>query len=334
MLHPIVPPFSRFPAGTAAKPGLQIAASNTGIAQLAPNSLSIVTPYQGVDASENHGPVTITHRGSVLIGSRSSSGDNRLPNQSGLEICYLNTAVAAPVSMTIAEWGPDSQATEPVIFYRSRGGSIGASGAALAGDSIGVYQAQVDDGFGTANVACANLYMRVDPDGTAPTPAPGNTRSYPGYFGFATAPGDGTTKITTRVEINSTGRMRVVTGSQGLQLGASSLTCYRVAIVDDAAYSFSTVNNVHAMIFMYASVTASSSAPQGFFFARPDGSSGAPVAGQIVGSTNVAFTTGVLTGTTGTDGKLTISVSGGTVYVENRLGSKRTYSFLVFNGGG
>lgn len=39
------------------------------------------------------------------------------------------------------------------------------------------------------------------------------------------------------------------------------------------------------------------------------------------GATGVNLTTGVLTGTTGTDNRLNISSSSGVIYVENRLGA-------------
>lgn len=51
---------------------------------------------------------------------------------------------------------------------------------------------------------------------------------------------------------------------------------------------------------------------------------------SIYAGSSVAFTTGALTGTTGTDGKLTISAhSDGNIYIENRLGATRSYSIGV-----
>jgi len=49
-------------------------------------------------------------------------------------------------------------------------------------------------------------------------------------------------------------------------------------------------------------------------------SSASVVKGSIASGIDV--TTGVLTGTTGTDGKLTVSVDSGKLYIENRLGSQ------------
>lgn len=51
----------------------------------------------------------------------------------------------------------------------------------------------------------------------------------------------------------------------------------------------------------------------------------------IVTPTAVVPATGILTGTTGTDGKFTISAhTDGKIYIENRTGSTVSFSYLVF----
>lgn len=45
--------------------------------------------------------------------------------------------------------------------------------------------------------------------------------------------------------------------------------------------------------------------------------------------TNVNVTTGVLTGTTGQNNKLTFSVDNGTLYIENRLGNERNFRYII-----
>lgn len=47
---------------------------------------------------------------------------------------------------------------------------------------------------------------------------------------------------------------------------------------------------------------------------------------------DVEITTGVLSGTTGNDTKFTISVSGGLIYLENRIGSNLDIGYLVIAG--
>jgi hypothetical protein len=59
--------------------------------------------------------------------------------------------------------------------------------------------------------------------------------------------------------------------------------------------------------------------------------SGPYCVGLVLG-TNVVVTTGVLTGTTGTTGKMTVSAAtDGNIYVENRLGSTQTLRCLVIS---
>lgn len=53
---------------------------------------------------------------------------------------------------------------------------------------------------------------------------------------------------------------------------------------------------------------------------------------MLAPSANVNATTGPLTGTTGTAGKLTVSVDANTVYVENRLGSSQRVNIVLLSG--
>lgn len=46
-------------------------------------------------------------------------------------------------------------------------------------------------------------------------------------------------------------------------------------------------------------------------------------------ASGIDVTTGVLSGTSGTDGKLTLSVDGGKIYVENRLGSSSNFHIVL-----
>ena len=61
---------------------------------------------------------------------------------------------------------------------------------------------------------------------------------------------------------------------------------------------------------------------------------GTPSLTSMLASANVALTTGILSGTTGTDTKLTISIDTSTriVYIENRLGGAITLRSILFGG--
>jgi hypothetical protein len=51
----------------------------------------------------------------------------------------------------------------------------------------------------------------------------------------------------------------------------------------------------------------------------------------MIDGTALTFTSGVLAGTTGVDGQVTVSQSGSNIYIENRLGGARTFVFLFIN---
>jgi hypothetical protein len=101
----------------------------------------------------------------------------------------------------------------------------------------------------------------------------------------------------------------------------------KVAIADDAAMSWDVLSTVgvnsHLGLIFDAVTTVSS-------FFRVNTSTNT-IASWQTASSNIDFVTGVLTGTTGADGRFTLSMSGGRLYAENRLGSTRFvgFAFLV-----
>lgn len=68
-----------------------------------------------------------------------------------------------------------------------------------------------------------------------------------------------------------------------------------------------------------------------FLIAQIRAASG-PTVSSINASATCAVTTGALTGTTGTDGNFTLSVTDGNIYLENRQGGSRTVSFTLLTG--
>jgi len=93
--------------------------------------------------------------------------------------------------------------------------------------------------------------------------------------------------------------------------------------------SYSIANNGFQTIAMPSSdsvvmaIVGSSSSTHGIFIARMG------LAPFVSGTTNFAGTTGVLNGSTGTAGKLTLSTSGTTLYIENRQGFTYVVSILL-----
>ena len=94
-------------------------------------------------------------------------------------------------------------------------------------------------------------------------------------------------------------------------------------ILDDNVVVLSAAPNPCMILFF----PTSGATPSVIAMFRP-----AAPASQLVATNNdtqVSVTTGVLTGTTGTDGLVNLSCSGGNVYVENRRGFGIQYRYLI-----
>jgi len=104
-------------------------------------------------------------------------------------------------------------------------------------------------------------------------------------------------------------------GSGGAQVVAS------YSIADNAVQTIA-MPSVDTVVMALIGSSASKSA---MFIARMGS---APL---ITSSANVVGTTGVLTGSTGTDGNMTISTSGSNLYIENRLGFTYTFTVALFH---
>lgn len=97
-------------------------------------------------------------------------------------------------------------------------------------------------------------------------------------------------------------------------------------LADDTAGSFLMPGNLPSAVLVITSSGAGTESAM--IWARANGSPATQDVGSARGSA-VNITTGVLAGTTGTDGKVTVSAaSDGKIYIENRLGGSRTFSFL------
>jgi len=93
---------------------------------------------------------------------------------------------------------------------------------------------------------------------------------------------------------------------------------------DDTAYSFSPRNKFSAMLVSARASNYQSCSALVVFRAYTD-----PFCQLLVGGANTAVTTGALSGTTGADGKFTISAhTDGKVYFENRLGVTVSFHFV------
>ena len=109
--------------------------------------------------------------------------------------------------------------------------------------------------------------------------------------------------------------------------GVGSFKGTTTALADDGATSF-TPNNTLGVILIYGRAVGYS-AEFGIVSWRVESTNFAQI---IVGGTDLEVSTSALTGTTGTDGKLTVSAdhTTGKIYIENRMGASRSYGYVLF----
>lgn len=119
----------------------------------------------------------------------------------------------------------------------------------------------------------------------------------------------------------------------GAVWGAPGFYTDSATINDDAVGSFGDMSpNGFGTLMVWAS---SGSAAMDAFMARIR-TSGSPSIALVPGfgtQTNVAVTTANVTGTTGTDGKVTVSATSGSLKIENRTGAALSVGLLVFRSG-
>ena len=101
------------------------------------------------------------------------------------------------------------------------------------------------------------------------------------------------------------------------------------SVADDAVVFVSTGTGAHQQFGLIGQASAGAGFPNGLFIFRSNAS---PQCSSIAvqTSTNVTFTTGILTGTTGVDGNFTISAVNGGLYFENRTGSTKQFVLTFF----
>lgn len=102
--------------------------------------------------------------------------------------------------------------------------------------------------------------------------------------------------------------------------------CYTSSVADDAVL----VIDLQKSVFTGVGIVTVGSTNYGMYLVRA--ASTPAVTAMTTVSANMNATTGVLTGTTGTDGKVTVSAADKFIYVENRLGSSQAVHFTLLTG--
>ena len=130
---------------------------------------------------------------------------------------------------------------------------------------------------------------------------------------------------------NSAATVEDTTGA--IKAGNFSSTGF-ITIADDAVHTLTISNYIGLDIQAYALLASSvgGTSTHGFFsFITQTTNTPSALASAMV-STDVDFAGVVLTGTTGANDKLTISVVSGVMYLENRLGGSRVFKLVFFGG--
>jgi hypothetical protein len=158
----------------------------------------------------------------------------------------------------------------------------------------------------------AGIYARVN--GVTIGPLVGN-----GALGTAAAQNTGTSGANVPL-MNGTNTW---SGNQVFAQGIRSTATQTLSDDTAVAIAVPTGFTAHLVAIVCPSTPGSSNGtPNGTFWVRPSVPSAQAV--SLINTTNILFTTGILSGTTGTDANFNISVAtNGNIYLENRMGSTR-----------
>lgn len=201
-----------------------------------------------------------------------------------------------------------------VFNMRKSRGSVGSEAIVNNGDDLGVLVFQGYDG--TTWQSAAQIWGSTD--GT-----PG-ANDMPGRLEFYTTP-DGSATPVERLTLDSNGDASFSGGVSVAGFGEELGGVGSRVIGDDSVHSFSCPS--HGFIVLVCG--SSDSTVGGIFSFRAAAS---PYCSDIgARASNTERATGALTGTTGTNGKFTVSVDdGGTCYLENRIGASRTVECFIY----
>lgn len=208
----------------------------------------------------------------------------------------------------------------PVLYLgKSRGATVGDFSAVAADDRLGVMEFRGSDGAGLFGSAVIDCYV----DGAV------STGNVPGRIRFVTTPVGGV--AAERMRISSGGIVSVAGGMltlQGNQLGG-----YQVTIADDAVASW-TLPKAGGFANVTCGGHLTNTAPLEAFSARLWFDAGSSLnilkdSGIVGVGASVNVVTTALTGTSGTDGYVTIGVQAGVMQVENRSGASRVFQINV-----
>lgn len=194
------------------------------------------------------------------------------------------------------------------------GGATVADGELLIGDNGNneFTKATLTEGTGISITNGAGT-IEIATDGLTAGPVSSTDHAIARWDGTG-----GGTLQDSNVSIDDSGSISIPE-AEGLKGGTASIS-------DDSVYSF-TPSTTTGAIVIYGNNTATQSA-NGIVAFRAVAT---VFTAAIAAGSDLAVTTGALTGTTGTDGKLTVSThTDGKIYIENRMGATRAWTWVNF----
>lgn len=118
-----------------------------------------------------------------------------------------------------------------------------------------------------------------------------------------------------------------IAGTTGAFLGSVYRSGRKESLADDTVYSFTPAASVGIIILALETIST------GYLIMMYRAASSPLAAAMVIGSSVEVVTPAALTNGSGTDGKLTVTCySDGKIYVSNRLGSSRNFSWTILGG--
>lgn len=93
----------------------------------------------------------------IILGAASVVNVNKTAIETSVAFVNTGGSWQGVVPLQVNQWNPGSAHFEPLIFFKSRGATIGSTGVVQAQDNLGLIQFNGDDGAGPGNVTAINV---------------------------------------------------------------------------------------------------------------------------------------------------------------------------------
>lgn len=235
--------------GSYLEPSISIADTTTGIYQTQEGGLGFGTTgcEPGDFDTRCNFPVVLTENGTFVSGAdtRQHGFKSQVELNSLLQLKESTGGFQGAVPLQINQWNPGSAHFEPLVFFRSRGESVGSTGVVEPGDTIGLIQMVGDDGSGPNGESpiAINLSGQVDRGCDAPSPG-----IVPTLFSILTMDDTGSTNHGLTVDCNQD----VLIPNGSLLIREGPFTLQHEGVADAVLFNVATpatAGNVASLIF-------------------------------------------------------------------------------------